>query len=69
MNKFKIGDRVMLAADNTIHGVVTKVYSKGKRVYNNIVLGPYPELYAVKWNGLSTESLDYSPHGLDHEAD
>ncbi|KKM67021.1 hypothetical protein LCGC14_1475370 [marine sediment metagenome] len=47
-------------------GIVIKRYSRPEKKYANlgITLGPYPELYDVKWDDGSFEE-GFLPHGID----
>lgn len=58
--KFKIGDRVKRLNKT---GTVTRCYSRGFKFFGSVFLGPYPELYDVKWDDGSTGNA-YLPHGL-----
>ena len=68
--KFNIGDNVSREIDiyNKSKGLkigkVIRRYSKPQKQYNNFVLGPYPELYDVKWNNGKIEKM-FFPHGLN----
>lgn len=70
--KFKVGDRVSRRRD--IHdifsplmfGKVTRCYSRpAEKIGEDLILGPYPELYDVRWEGKPTDVKGYLPHGID----
>ena len=72
MKRFKLGDRVKRrrnvykSKSSMMYGTVIEVYSEPKEVYSggDLVLGPYPELYGVKWDhGMIYRG--YLPYGLD----
>jgi hypothetical protein len=62
---FEVGDRVERPVNvhdrrwRLKYGVVVERYSDMKARF-----GPYPELYAVKWDGDGRESRGYFRHGL-----
>jgi len=68
--KFKVGDLVQRPTEIDTLGIgkVIKAYSKQAKKYcygygTPLVLGPYPELYDIKWeNGLISKG--YLPHGI-----
>lgn len=72
MKKFKLGDRVKRRRNiykvksSMMYGTVIESYSEPEKVHcdGDLVLGPYSELYGVKWDhGMTYRS--YLPHGLN----
>jgi len=70
--KFQVGDVVSRRQDvHNIHsplmfGKVTRCYSRpAERIGEDLILGPYPELYDVRWEGGFIDAKGYLPHGLD----
>jgi hypothetical protein len=70
--KFKLNDRVS-RLENVFdqksklkHGRIVKVYSQKAYRAGGIVLGPYPELYDVKWSEGNIER-GFLPHGLNDD--
>ena len=67
--KFNIGDNVSRYIDiydkskGLKVGKIIRRYSEPQRQYSYFTLGPYPELYEVKWNNGETEK-GFLPHGL-----
>ena len=45
------------------YGTVVKCYSRAIKNYGFVRLGPYPELYDVKWDDGEIEE-GYLPHGI-----
>ncbi len=70
VTKFKIGDRVCRRADiynpksPYNFGTVYAVYSKPRENVGDLILGPYPELYKVRWDN-GVEEQGFLPHGLE----
>lgn len=60
--KFKVGDHVKR---DLMYGIIIERYTKPKINYSSFSLGPYPELYRVKWDD-GTVSGGFLPHGLRH---
>jgi|SRR5882724_1415286 len=83
--KFKVGDRVTRPENvydrnsPIMHGTIARVYNKTTSHYpiNDFVLGPYPELYDVRWDEqfrkfsadgkYEFNASSFLPHGLDRE--
>jgi len=59
--EFKIKDRVK--RDGQI-GTIVRVFSRPMRTIGDVVLGPYPELYAVEWDN-GEYGRAYLSHGLE----
>ncbi len=70
---FSVGDRVCRderdpvvgTSGQLLRGMVARRYSEGRRRMGGLVLGPYPELYQVLWDGGRTGI--YLPHGIRKE--
>ena len=64
---FKKGDRVKRKVGLEIYkiGTVIKRYSAKARTIADVTLGPYPELYAVKWEGTGRVEKGFLPHGIE----
>jgi len=70
MDSFKVGDRVSREVNiydkskGVKIGIVIKRYSKPIKKYNeNLIMGPYPELYKVLWDSGKIEK-GFLPHGI-----
>ena len=72
---FEVGQRVKRDEINSewrysgivLHGIVTKRFSRPQKQYGkDFVLGPYPELYEVRWDNGKSGQI-YLPHGIDKE--
>lgn len=72
MTKYQIGDKVRREINindpskGYKYGKIIKIYSKEATYYpfSKITLGPYKELYKVKWDNGIIEN-GFLPHGID----
>lgn len=67
---FYVGQRVKRLSDvfnpksKMLCGEVIERYSRGVKDYgNDLILGPYPELYLVRWD--DGKESEYLPHGIE----